>query len=153
MVQFKPDGYRSVTPYLIVSDGAAAIAFYCKVFGARERLRLPGPTGQIGHAELDIGDTAVMLADEAPAHGAFAPAADGVRGVSLHLYIENVDAVLAAAAAAGARIISPAETKFYGDRLGTLLDPFGHIWHVSTHVEDVPVDELQRRAAQAAGTA
>jgi PhnB protein len=121
------------------------------VFGARERLRLPGSDGRVGHAELEIGDAVVMLADEAPAIGAFAPGPDGPRGVSLHLYIDDVDAVVAAAIAAGARLVTPVETKFYGDRLGTLADPFGHIWHVSTHVEDVPPDELQRRAAQAAG--
>jgi len=149
MVQAKPDGYPSVIPYLIVRDGAAAIAFYQGVFGARERLRMPGPNGRIGHAELEIGDSVVMLADEAPEHGAFAPAVDGRGSITLHLYVEDADAVASAAEQAGAKMLRPVATQFYGDRIGAFTDPFGHVWHVSTHVEDVPPDELSRRAAAA----
>jgi PhnB protein len=144
-----PDGYRSLTPYLIVTDGAAAIAFYEAAFGARTRLRLDRPDGKIGHAELDIGDSVVMLADEHPPMGALGPAAYGGSPVSLHLYVEDVDAVAAKAVAAGAAIKRPVENQFYGDRLGTLVDPFGHIWHISTHIEDVSPEEINRRAAAA----
>jgi PhnB protein len=105
----------------------------------------------VGHAELEVGDSVIMLADEAPEHDARAPAPGGVVGVSLHLYVGNVDAVAQEAASAGAHIVAPAETKFYGDRVATFLDPFGHFWHVATHVEDVPDDELRRRAQTAAG--
>jgi PhnB protein len=150
MVNARPDGYRSLTPYLIVRDGSAAIAFYCQVLGARERLRLPGSDGRVGHAELEVGDSLIMLADEAPAHNAVAPGPDGPQGVSLHLYVDDADAVMQAATAAGSRVVAPIETKFYGDRLGSFIDPFGHVWHVSTHVEDVPDDELRRRAQAAA---
>jgi len=144
-----PDGYRNVTPYLIVGDGAGAIAFYRKAFGAAERMRLVRPDGKIGHAELTIGDSVVMLADEYPAHGARAPGAFGGSPVTLHLYVENVDAVVAKATAAGATLGRPVENQFYGDRAGMITDPFGHIWHVATHVEDVPPDEIGRRAAEA----
>jgi PhnB protein len=142
-----PDGYRSVIPYLIVADGAAALAFYQQVFGARVRMRLDGPGGKIGHAELEIGDGLVMLADEHPAMGALAPPTVGGTPVGLHLYLEDVDAVAAKALAAGARFKRPVENQFYGDRLGTVEDPFGHVWHISTHVEDVSPDEIGRRAA------
>jgi PhnB protein len=142
-----PDGYHSVTPYLIVADGAGAIAFYQQVFGARERMRLDGPNGKIGHAELAIGDSVVMLADEHPGMGALAPPTVGGTPVSLHLYVEDVDAVAAKALAAGAALKRPVENQFYGDRLGTIVDPFGHIWHISTHVEDVSPEEIGRRAA------
>jgi PhnB protein len=142
-----PDGYRSVIPYLIVGDGAAALAFYQQVFGARVRMRLDGPGGKIGHAELEIGDGLVMLADEHPAMGALAPPTVGGTPVSLHLYVPDVDAVAAKAIAAGATLKRPVENQFYGDRLGTIVDPFGHIWHISTHVEDVSPEEIGRRAA------
>jgi len=142
-----PDGYRSVIPYLIVGDGAAALAFYQQVFGARVRMRLDGPGGKIGHAELEIGDGLVMLADEHPAMGALAPPTVGGTPVGLHLYLEDVDAVAAKAIAAGAKLKRPVENQFYGDRLGTIEDPFGHVWHISTHVEDVSPEEIGRRAA------
>jgi PhnB protein len=142
-----PDGYRSVIPYLIVGDGAAALAFYQQVFGARVRMRLDGPGGKIGHAELEIGDGLVMLADEHPAMGALAPPTVGGTPVGLHLYLEDVDAVAAKAIAAGATLKRPVENQFYGDRLGTIVDPLGHIWHISTHVEDVSPEEIGRRAA------
>ena len=146
-----PDGYRSVTPYLIVDGAAKAIAFYEKVFGATVAMRLDGPGGRIGHAEIRIADSVVMLADENPEMGARGPRSIGGSPVSLMLYIPDVDAVVARAVAAGARLQRPVEDKFYGDRMGSILDPFGHIWHVSTHKEDVAPDELQRRAASQAG--
>jgi PhnB protein len=142
-----PDGYRTLTPYLIVGDAAAAIAFYKTVFGARERLRLAAPEGRIGHAELEIGDSVVMLADEHPQHQAYPPAHFGGSPVTLHLYVENVDAVVAHAAAAGGKITRPVDNMFYGDRAGSFTDPFGHVWHVATHIEDVSPDEINRRAA------
>jgi PhnB protein len=144
-----PDGYPSLTPYLIVADGAGAIAFYERAFGAKLRLRLARPDGKIGHAELDIGGSVVMLADEYPAMDAKAPGAYGGTPVSLHLYVTDADAVAAKAVAAGAVLKRPVADQFYGDRLGTLPDPFGHVWHVSTHIEDVSPEEIDRRAAEA----
>jgi PhnB protein len=142
-----PDGYRSLTPYLIVADGAGAVAFYGRAFGAKERLKLIRPDGKIGHAELEIGDGVVMLADEYEPVGAKAPAAYGGSPVSLHLYVEDVDVVAARAVAAGGTMRAPVEIKFYGDRQGTIEDPFGHVWHISTHIEDVSPEEIDRRAA------
>jgi PhnB protein len=142
-----PDGYHSVTPYLIVDGGAKAIDFYKRVFGATERMRMPSPGGKVGHAELTIGDATIMLADEHPEMGARGPRAFGGAAVSLHLYVPDVDATVQAAVGAGAKVLRPVENKFYGDRSGTIEDPFGHHWHVSTHVEDVPAEEMARRAA------
>ena len=142
-----PDGYTALTPYLIISGAAAAIEFYKEVFGASERMRMNGPDGQVGHAELLIGGCVVMLADECPAMDARSPKTVGGSPVMLHLYVEDADAVVARAVAAGAKISQPVETKFYGDRGGSIADPFGHIWHIATHVEDVPPEELLRRAA------
>ncbi len=149
---WKPAGYPSVTPYLIVRGAERAIAFYQKVFGATVRLRLDGPNGRIGHAELAIGNSLIMLADEVPERNVLAPAPGGRDAVALHLYIADVDAVVRAAQAAGAVVKQPVETKFYGDRLGTIVDPFGHVWHVSTHVEDVSPEEIGRRAASLSDT-
>jgi PhnB protein len=142
-----PDGYPAVTPYLIVADGAGAIAFYERAFGAVVRLRLAQPDGRIGHAELEIGDSLIMLADEAPSMGALAPATVGGTPVGLHLYVEDVDAAAARAVATGATVIHPVEDKFYGDRMGTFADPFGHRWYLTTHIEDVSPEEIGRRAA------
>jgi PhnB protein len=142
-----PEGYHSLTPYLIVAGAARAIEFYKTVFGAVERMRLGGPDGKVGHAELEIGDSLIMLADEHPAMGALAPPTVGGTPVGLHLYLEDVDAVAAKAVAAGATLKRPVENQFYGDRLGSLIDPFGHLWHISTHVEDVSPEEIARRAA------
>jgi PhnB protein len=142
-----PDGYHSITPYLIVDGAAKAIEFYKTVFGAKERMRLGGPDGKVGHAELEIGGSVVMLADEHPDWGALAPPTVGGTPVSLHHYVEDADAVAAKAIAAGAALKRPVENQFYGDRLGTVVDPFGHIWHISTHVEDVSPEEIGRRAA------
>jgi PhnB protein len=146
-VQPKPAGYPSLTPYLIVRGAAHAIDFYQKVFRAVPKMRLSGPDGRVGHAELAIGDSLIMLADEAPEHGAVAPQPDHAGPVSLHLYVDDADAVVRSAEAAGAKVVRPIETKFYGDRMATIADPFGHIWHISTHVEDVPPEEIERRAA------
>jgi PhnB protein len=142
-----PDGYHSATPYLIVDGAAKALDFYKQVFGATERMRMPGPGGKVGHAEIDIGDSVIMLADEHPEMGARGPRAFGGAAVSLHLYVPDVDATVKKAVAAGAKLLRPVEDKFYGDRMGTIEDPFGHHWHVSTHQEDVPPDEMARRAA------
>jgi PhnB protein len=142
-----PQGFHNVTPYLVVDGAAKALDFYARVFGATERMRVPGPGGKVGHAEIRIGDSMIMLADEHPEMGARGPRAFGGSPVSLMLYVEDVDAIVKRAVAAGAKILRPVEDKFYGDRSGSIEDPFGHHWHVSTHKEDVPPDELERRAA------
>ena len=145
MVQPIPAGYHSVTPYLMVRDGARAIAFYGDAFGAQEVMRFDDPSGRIAHAEIKIGDSHVMLADESPEH--VGPQTLGGAGVSLMLYVEDVDATFARAVAAGATIRHPVGDRFYGDRMGTLADPFGHVWSIGTHREDVSVEEMQRRMA------
>jgi PhnB protein len=142
-----PDGYRAVTPYLIVANAAAAIEFYKSAFAANERLRLAAPGGKVGHAELVIGDSLIMLADEHPKFGALGPRSVGGTPVGIHLYLADVDATVGRAVAAGANVLSPIENKFYGDRMATIEDPFGHKWYVSTHVEDVSPEEIARRAA------
>jgi PhnB protein len=144
-----PEGYPQVTPYLIVDGANAAIEFYRNVFGARERMRMPAPEGRVGHAELEFGDSLVMLADEFPDMGVRSPKATGGTPVTLSVYVEDVDAVFDAAVAAGATALRPVEDQFYGDRNGQFEDPFGHRWSVATHVEDVPPDEMERRAAEA----
>jgi PhnB protein len=144
-----PEGHNSVSPYLIVDGAERALDFYKKAFGATELFRHGGPDGKIGHAEVRIGDTVVMLADVHPEFDANGPRHFGGSPVSLHLYVEDVDAVAGRAIAAGAKVKRPVADQFYGDRLGTLEDPFGHTWHVSTHIEDVSAEELGRRAAAA----
>jgi PhnB protein len=150
MVNPIPDGYPRVTPYLIVDGAAAAIDFYTSVLGATERMRMGGPGDTVGHAELEIGESVIMLADEHPEIGAHGPKTVGGTPVSLHVYLEDVDDVFERAIAAGARAVQPVEDKFYGDRSGTFEDPFGHHWNVATHVEDVSEDEMSRRMAEAA---
>jgi len=141
-----PEGYSSITPYLMVQDAAGAIEFYKKVFGATERLRLPAED-RIAHAELEIGDSVIMLADECPERNALSPQSVGGTPVCLHLYVKDCDDVFASAIAAGAKEIRPVENQFYGDRSGMFTDPFGHKWNVATHVEDVSPEELQKRMA------
>ena len=145
-----PPGYSSVTPYLAIDGAARALAFYAEVFGARERMRLEAPGGTIGHAEIEIGGSVVMLADGWPEGKFVAPQGD-TASVSIHLYVEDADAVFARAIAAGATQVQPMETKFYGDRSGSVRDPFGHLWHVATHVEDVSEEEIGRRMAAMTG--
>jgi PhnB protein len=147
MVKPIPDGYHTVTPYLALRDAARAIEFYKKAFGAKEELRIPGPGSKIGHAEIVIGDSHIMLADEHPERGHLGPQSRGGSTVSIMLYLENVDAVVERAVAAGAKLLMPVADQFYGDRMGGLEDPFGQVWYVATHTEDVPAEEMQRRAA------
>jgi PhnB protein len=142
-----PSGYHAVTPYLIVNGAASALDFYKRAFGATEVLRVDGPDGCISHAELLLGDSHVMLADEFPAMGFRGPVSYGGTPVLLMLYVPDVDERCRLAVQAGARVLRPLADQFYGDRTATLLDPFGHIWTVATHKEDVPPDELARRAA------
>lgn len=144
-----PEGHSRVSPYLIVDGAERALEFYKRAFDAVELFRHKAPDGKIGHAEIRIGDTVIMLADEFPDHNAHAPKKYGGSPVTLHMYCEDVDAVAKKAIAAGAKVKRPVEDQFYGDRLGTLEDPFGHTWHISTHIEDVPLEELDRRAKQA----
>lgn len=144
-----PDGYHTATPYLIVSEGMRALEFYKEAFGAEELMRLPGPGGKLMHGEIRIGDSPIMLADEFPEIGARSPKSYGGSPVSLMLYVEDVDAMFARAIAAGAVEVRPVQNQFYGDRSGTLTDPFGHQWTLSTHVEDVSPEEMERRMAEA----
>lgn len=145
-----PEGYHNVTPYLFIRGAGAAIDFYKKVFGAKEVVRMAGPIGQIMHAELRIGDSIIMLSDENPKSGAMSPQTAGGISVSLNLYVEHVDAVVQKAVDAGAKLLRPVANQFYGDRSGMLIDPFGHMWSVATHVEDVSPEEMRRRMAAAA---
>jgi PhnB protein len=140
-----PEGYDAVTPYLIVKGAAAAIDFYKKAFGATERMRMPGPDGKIGHAEIQVGGANVMLADESSEMGTRSPQSVGGSPVGLVLYVENVDKTVEKATAAGAKVKTKVEDKFYGDRMGTIEDPFGHVWYVGTHIEDVSPEEMKRR--------
>lgn len=144
-VQPIPDGYHSVTPYLIVKGAEAALAFYQQAFGATEVMRVPMPDGKIGHAEIQIGTSRVMLADEMPEMNALAPPIPGGSGVGFCLYVENVDKVFERAVANGATIQRPLQNQFYGDRTGTVIDPFGHQWTISTHVEDLTPEEIDER--------
>ena len=144
-----PEGYHAATPYLIVKGAAEAIEFYKRAFGATELLRMADPQGRVGHAEIKIGDSVIMLADEHPAMGYRGPRSLGGSSVSILLYLEDVDMVFERAVKTGARALRPVANQFYGDRSGTLEDPFGHVWTVATHVEDVPPEEMQLRAEAA----
>jgi PhnB protein len=144
-----PDGYHVVTPYLALNDAARAIDFYKRAFGARERLRMDAPGGKVGHAELVIGDSAIMLADEFAEMEFLGPQSRGGTTVSLHLYVKDCDAAFAKAVAAGATVMRPLRDEFYGDRTGTLRDPFGHMWHLATHKEDLTPAEMRRRGEAA----
>jgi PhnB protein len=144
-VKYIPDGYHTATPYLIIKGAAEALEFYKKAFGASELLRMPGSDGKIGHAEIKIGNSPIMLADEFPNMGYKSPQSLGGSPVSIMLYVENVDKTVERAVAEGAKITKAVQDQFYGDRNGTISDPFGHVWTISTHVEDVSPQEMQRR--------
>ncbi len=146
-----PDGYHTATPYLIIGGAGDAIEFYKKAFGATELFRFPTPDGKIGHAEIKIGDSPIMLADEFPEMGYKGPQTLGGSPVSIMIYVEDVDTIFNQAVAAGATVKEAVTDKFYGDRLGTVTDPFGHVWHISTHKEDVSLEEMQKRAQAAHG--
>src|SRR5688500_4151320 len=132
-----PAGYHTVTPYLVVRGCARALEFYKRAFGATELFRMESPSGKIGHAEMRIGDSVVMLADEHPEMGALSPESVGGSPVGLHVYVDDVDGVAGEATKAGATVERAVQNQFYGDRSGTFLDPFGHRWTIATHVEDV----------------
>ncbi|MGA9977187.1 MAG: VOC family protein [Candidatus Sulfotelmatobacter sp.] len=146
-VSYIPKDYNTVTPYLIIKDAAQAIEYYKKVFGATETVRMNGPDGKVGRAELKIGNSVIMLADENPAmgQGHSSAATIGSSPVSLYIYLPDVDRVVKQAAAEGAKILKPVEDQFYGDRSGFIQDPFGHLWGIATHVEDVSPQELKER--------
>jgi len=146
-----PEDYPRVIPYLTVPDAAAAIEFYTKVLGANERMRMEAPGGKVGHAELEIGDGIVMLADEFPEMGGKSPGTIGGTPVTMMVYVEDVDAAYQRALDNGAKQLNEVADQFYGDRSGSFEDPWGHHWWVATHVEDVPPDEMSRRAAEAMG--
>jgi PhnB protein len=148
-----PQNYRRITPALVVDDAAKALAFYAEVFGATERLRFPGPGGTIAHAEVEVGDSVVIVEDASPYMGTQAPPAGGVEGspAFLFVYVEDVDATIARAVERGATLKRAAEDQFYGDRDGFVVDPFGHGWTIASHVEDVAPDEMARRMAAMQG--
>ena len=142
-----PAGYHTIIPYLSIKGAADAIEFYKKAFGATESMRMAQPDGRIGHAELQLGDSRVMLADEFPEMDFRSPRSMGGSPVHIHMYVEDVDTVVGRAVAAGAKVVRPIQDQFYGDRSGTVADPYGHVWHVSTHTEDVSPEEMRKRAA------
>jgi PhnB protein len=144
-----PDGYHTLTPYFVVNDAARAIDFYRRAFGATELFRMPGPDGRVMHAELQVGDSRLMLSDESPEMGAKSPATLKGTPVSLLLYVTDVDASFKQAVAAGAKDVAPPADMFWGDRWARVADPFGHEWQIATHKEDVPPEEMPRRAAAA----
>jgi len=140
-----PKGYHTVTPYLIVKDAAGAIEFYKNAFGATEVMRMMGPSGKVMHAEIKMGDSLIMIADEFPEMDVRSPQSFGGSPVSIHLYVEDVDALANQAMRAGAKVLRPVKDQFYGDRSGTFADPFGHVWHIATHKEDLSPEEIHQR--------
>ncbi|MGB9331109.1 MAG: VOC family protein [Steroidobacteraceae bacterium] len=146
-VKSVPDGYHTVTPYLIINGAAQALEFYKRAFGAAETVRMPDPKGRIAHAEIKIGDSMIMLADEHHEMGHRGPRTLGGTSVSILLYVPDVDTVFDRAIKAGAKSQRPVADQFYGDRMGTLEDPFGHVWTIGTHIEDVSAEEMKRRMA------
>ena len=144
-----PEGYHTVTPYLAVDDAAEAIEYYTKAFGAKERVRMATPDGKVGHAELEIGDSLVMLSDPFPQASTKTPSELGGTSVSVFMYVEDVDAVVKQAVDAGAIVTMEVADQFWGDRFGSVKDPFGHLWSIATHVEDVPPEEMAERAKAA----
>jgi PhnB protein len=148
-----PEGYHTATPYLAVDDAAAAIEYYTKAFGAKELGRMDAPDGKIGHAELELGDSRIMLSDPFPQSSTRPPKELGGTSASVFMYVEDVDAVVKQAVDAGATLTMEVADQFWGDRFGTITDPFGHVWSIATHVEDVPPEEMAERAKTAmAGT-
>ena len=143
-----PEGYHTLTPYLAVDDATAAIEFYKRAFGAKERVRMHGPDGMIAHAELEIGDSKVMLADPFPQASTRPPKELGGTSVGVFVYVENVDEVFQQAVDAGATATMEPDDQFWGDRFGSVTDPFGHSWQISTHVEDVPPEEMEKRSKE-----
>jgi PhnB protein len=148
-----PEGYEGATPYLCVKGAADAIEFYKKAFGASETMRMADASGKVGHAEIKIGEARIMLADEFPEMGVLSAKTLGGTPVTIHLYVEDVDALASRAQAAGIKVLRPVEDQFYGDRAGKFEDPFGHQWHLATHKEDVAPEEINRRAAAMFGKA
>ena len=144
-----PQGFRSVTPYLTLNDCARALDFYKRAFGAQEVMRMDGPGGKIGHAEIKIGDSIIMLSDEMPGSGSRSPQSLGGTTAGVFLYVENADAIFQRAISAGAQVESQLADMFWGDRFGRLKDPFGHSWSVATHKEDVAPAEMQKRMQEA----
>jgi PhnB protein len=142
-----PDQYRGATPYITVKNAAGAIEFYKKAFGAIELMRIGAPDGKIGHAEIKIGEAMIMLSDEYPDMDVLSPETIGGSPVTIHLYVEDVDAMAARAVEAGAKMVRPVEDQFYGDRGGKFTDPFGHHWWLATHKEDIAPEEMKKRAA------
>jgi PhnB protein len=146
-----PEGYHTATPYLVVDNAAAAIDFYKRAFGAKEIMRMPGPEGKIGHAEIRIGDSMIMLADEMAASGTKSPRSLGGTAAGVFLYVEDVDKTFKQATSAGAKVDSALEDMFWGDRYGKVTDPFGHSWSLATHKEDVSAEEMGKRAQKSMG--
>jgi len=144
-----PEGYHTLSPYLVIKNAAAAIEFYKKAFGAKERGRMPGPDGRLMHAEIQIGDSVVMIHDEMPEYGSKSPQTLGGSPVSLFLYVSDADASFQQAVSAGAQVTMPLADMFWGDRYGKLLDPFGHEWSIATHKEDLTPEEVERRGREA----
>jgi PhnB protein len=144
-----PDGYHSITPYLFIKGAADAIDYYKNVFGAKERMRMPGPNGRVMHAELEIGDSIVMLADENLEIGAKSPKTLGGTSSTLHVYFDNVDNIAEKAVKTGATLVRPLKDEFYGDRAASIVDPFGHMWSIATHIEDVSPEEMKKRMSKA----
>ena len=144
-----PEGYHTITPYLAVKDAAEAIEYYKQAFGAKERVRMDAPDGKIGHAELEIGDSLVMLSDPFPQSSTTPPKELGGTSASVFMYVEDVDAVVKKAVDAGATITTEITDQFWGDRFGSITDPFGHSWSIATHIEDVPPEEMEQRAKEA----
>ena len=147
MVKAIPDGYYSLTPYLVIKGAAAALEFYKTVFGATEIVRMPGPGGRVMHAEVKIGNSVLMLADENPERGAFSPSTTGRATSSVMFYTDDVDAIFKRAVGAGAKADQPPTDMFWGDRMANITDPFGHMWGIATHKEDVSPEEMQKRMA------
>jgi PhnB protein len=144
-----PEGYHSVTPYLCVAGAAQALDFYKKAFGAREIMRVESPGGKVGHAEVEIGGSRIMMADEFPEMGFRGPKSYGGSPAHIHLYVEDADKTTEQAVAAGAKVVRAVANQFYGDRSGSIEDPFGHVWHIATHMEDLTPEEVQQRAGAA----